>query len=651
MDCACPTQVQIFEELARLAPGVPLLALGQTVFWDEPMKAGVALQSHRLGFPRPFVAGVHDTDYFAKLPTRSGQGRFQAIPHNDTTTKGLWSAAAEFSTLWGSETVVTRDQLQTSGLRLAKLERARPGILDEATEAWGWRGVVSLSKDSKVTAETPLSAVFGELQRTLDWAIDGVLDSICCGDQKASAVAQAEALRSMTCDLNEPMEGSSLSDYYRRLLAPIYQWTAGESVDIETTATTELLKFNSKTCTQKRFRLLDFFIQPTTRAQAEAAYNAAVTHSEIYTLDRFGTGALPFDLVVPGKGRGTLRLGHRGLIIQTPQPLFLSLKKPVTNVSELAEVIERKFGPDCTLIGKAIPLIGMLATEHIFVFHEGGSGYTDRCRDFHQRLAAAGMQLDLHPILRVLYEPWDALQSCCTWFTLPEPFRRPFGTEELCAPSFSRRWREVVVEQAEMLNKLAELRRPIDLIEFLAHRIGGGWQTVAQNYREVFAELDLLNKRITDIKADKQKVLSQLRAAKKARVEAERAKGEHWRAQIFEKNPSPEDWKARDEWTARVREAMDAVQAAKLAWQSLEAQQEALVRDEPILEAHARRRDLELEAELKRLKLIRSAVIVSKGLPKAGHRPAAWWFPLVCTNGSWFRRTIRSAQYRLEFLN
>src|SRR5690348_12275153 len=87
-------------ELEQIAPGAPFLALGQTVFWDEPMKSGIALSSRRLGYHRPFVAGVHDTDYFAKLPSgRRQPGKFQAFPHNDTTTKGIWSAAGEFSTL------------------------------------------------------------------------------------------------------------------------------------------------------------------------------------------------------------------------------------------------------------------------------------------------------------------------------------------------------------------------------------------------------------------------------------------------------------------------------------------------------------------------------------------------------------------------
>ncbi|MER3466996.1 MAG: hypothetical protein C4340_07985, partial [Armatimonadota bacterium] len=63
-----PSVRATLEELARRAPGVPLLALGQTVFWDEPMKALVIRAAQDLGLSLELVAGVHDTDYFAKLP-------------------------------------------------------------------------------------------------------------------------------------------------------------------------------------------------------------------------------------------------------------------------------------------------------------------------------------------------------------------------------------------------------------------------------------------------------------------------------------------------------------------------------------------------------------------------------------------------------
>ena len=138
----------ILDELDQIAPSVPLIALGQTVFWDEPVKAGVAralLQKHS---DRRFIAGVHDTDYFAKTPTKkSTKRRFQALPHNDTNTKEIWSAAAEFSALFGSETPIKKETLAATGVKLHRIESARPGLLDSLTEAFGWRGIVSLEEE------------------------------------------------------------------------------------------------------------------------------------------------------------------------------------------------------------------------------------------------------------------------------------------------------------------------------------------------------------------------------------------------------------------------------------------------------------------------------------------------------------------------
>ena len=643
----CPSQEKALAELQEISPDAPFLALGQTVFWDEPMKAGLALASKRLGYPRRFVAGVHDTDYFAKIPGSKSSNGYKAFPHNDTSTKGLWSAAGEFSALFGSETVVSKEILQSAGLKLSRLARARPGMLDEATEAWGWRGVASLSPSPKVTSETPLAPLFPVLNETLEWAIDLSVNSIAGKDQD-HARAVADQLSTIVCDVFESCDCQSLSTFYRRLIPHMYELTAGEPVDLETTATTELLKFNSQTGGLPRFGLANLFIQASTRQVACSAYDAAIQGSEIYPLERFGSGAIPFDLVVPGRGRGTVRLGTKAVVIMTPDPLFISLKKPVQNAQELAEAIERKFGPDCTLVGKAVTLIGSLAAEFVFVFHEGASGYVKYCAELHRALAREGFQLPLHPILRIKFEPWDALDQSSVWFGLPEPFRKPFGVEDLCAPSFAARWRSVAEEQRALLDRLSQLRRPLELIQTLAEKVGGSWENLAVEYEQLHEDLERLNAQVSEIKAKKAIIVEKIRGAKSARVDAEIAKGAHWRERIFEKSPSEADWEERKRLNQIVHDIIESRAKLEKEWRSLQAEQDAVIQSEAIRKVHETRRNIELEIEFKRLKLVREAVICSSGLEKSGHRPSAWWFPMVSPDGSWFRETVRCATYYLE---
>jgi len=647
MEPNCKPLAEVLDDLQVAAGDSPFLALGQTVFWDEPMKAGVALAARRLGRERRLIAGVHDTDYFAKLASgKRSPGKFKSLPHNDTSTRGLWSAAAEFSALFGSETVITRDTLQASGLRLDMLLRARPSIMDEATEAWGWRGIVSLDEQAPISADVPLKQLLPELKATLDWALNESLQALA-GEGKAIAAELADEIRTFVCDLSE--EGGTLADYYERLLPIFYEFCANARVPLETTRTSHLLRFNSETVGQPRFEMFDLFVSQATRGMAKAAYDEAIRGgSGLYELAKFGTGAIPFDMVIPGKGRGTIRIGNRGVVIMTPVPQFLTLRKPLESAAELAAMVESKFGPNCVVVGKAVALIGMLAREHVFVFHEGASGYVKHSRRLHQILAAKGHPLHLNPILRVRYDAWSALQVCCSWLRLPEPMRRAFGTEETCAPSLSARWREVGAEQAALLQKLGELRRPIELIRFLDRTVGGSWHRLAEEYAGLHKRLDVLQRDLEALRAERRALYDEERTLRQRQVEAERAKGEHWRVRVFEREPTAEDTAER----ARLTRAVDEIRHARTALDErvheLRRRQRDRVADPEVQRVHERRRDIELEAELKRLRLIREGVVSSKGMERANRRPSAWWFRLVCPDGLWFRETIDSAEYYLE---
>ncbi|MFQ3612055.1 MAG: hypothetical protein SNJ72_11240, partial [Fimbriimonadales bacterium] len=177
-DCCIEPQA-LFDELDRRAPGKPLLALGQTVFWDEPMKAVLFTLLQKRTMPRPFYFGIHDTDYFARLPLRAIPSawcvaeRFAMVPHNDGTTRALWSAAGEISQLFGSETIPTRAQYHAAGAQLERVASHQPegrtAYIDQMTEAWGWRGLVMLDDHPRPVCEVPLQAVLPALHALLEW--------------------------------------------------------------------------------------------------------------------------------------------------------------------------------------------------------------------------------------------------------------------------------------------------------------------------------------------------------------------------------------------------------------------------------------------------------------------------------------------------
>ncbi len=647
MEPDCRDREAVFQELAKRAPGAPFLALGQTVFWDEPMKSGVALAARAAGDDRPFVAGVHDTDYFAKAYVPGPSAGYKALPHNDTTTRGLWSAAGEFSALFGSETVVTREALAKAGARIAQVAAARPGYLDDVTEAWGWRGVASLESKSQTTAESRLGPLFPELFRTFEWAVDTSL-AMMAGYHRADAERARDRLIELVCRASDSDDCQTLADYYESLLPQLYDLTAGKRVGIETTRTSRLLAFNSTTVALPRFDLVRAFVDPATKETARKAYDDAVRGSEIYTLDRFGTGALPFDLIIPGVGRGTLRLGNKGGVVMTPDPVGFSFKKPLQNLEELASVIEKRFGPRCVLVGKAVSLIGMLAREFVFVFHVGASSYVKTSQKFHQTLDDNGVHLYLNPVLRVRYEPWDAMSDCCAWVRLPDPLHRPFGVDELSAPSLAIRWREVHREQSLRLERLASARRTRDLMILLQETLGGMWSCLADEYHQIHERLSGLQALVASGREERRRVAERIRAVKRQVNEVEAEKGRHWRDRVFEQSPDQAELDKRSEYERQVGRLTSEVAALEAEWRSLLQRQEESLASEQVTKAKRRRDEIALEAEIMRMTLAREAVIATEGLQKAGHRPSAWWFPLICPGGAWFESTMARAEMWLE---
>ena len=200
------------------------------------------------------VLGVHDTDYFAKARvSHKGAGRFALMPHNDGTTKSLWSAAGEISTLFGSETFPARHDYVKAGVAFRRLARAHPegpqAFLDEMTEAWGWRGLVYTGSRDLIVHYLPLREVG-----------DGIIDMLRWGFAQRPGAGRAGLLsgRSPRASRKPFWAGvrssapanpdKNLSDLFQFVLPRLYEMVLGAAPqNIRVDCTTNLLCLTPET--------------------------------------------------------------------------------------------------------------------------------------------------------------------------------------------------------------------------------------------------------------------------------------------------------------------------------------------------------------------------------------------------------------------
>ncbi len=629
----CHQRTAILEVLEREAPGVPLLALGQTVFWDEPMKVGLVPLLREWGYPRPLILGVHDTDYFARSPLKSvapekrvGEA-FALLPHNDGTTRTLWSAAGEISCLFGGEVYPTRARYRQLNADIERVARQHPSgrqaYLDAITEAWGWRGLVALNTPPMPICEVPLAQVLPALRALLQWGFENTLALVADPTHQNQARAKAEQILKRVEQLAEALPEGNLADLYRYLYRDFLVWLIGEIPEtVGFTRTTELLRFNRQTAHLPRFRLVDLFLNPATRSLCEEAYNQTVKGTEVYTLPHFGEGALPFDLLVPGKGRGTLLITDRYLTVMTPEPLIVPLSQPLHSVEALAEVVQRAFGESCALVGKAITLITMLAHEYVFVFSERGSPYTARTAEFHRLLQGRGINLEVYPILRVHYPTWDSLGAVEPFrLNLPEHLAHAFGKSPIESREFAQRWRSVVAAQQSLLERLSAIRSPRVLMEFLIEQNQADWKQRLTLYETLNAQLRQIGKQAEALRAEAHALHAERRQLKQKLQDQPHLAGEIG---------------------SRLREL-------KARLRMLNAERLRIGHTPEAERLRAQTRQLETEAEAVRIQKVREAILTIDGLTHTHARPSAWWFVLLSQD--WYQTCLREVRLSLEHLH
>ena len=623
-------------------PQTTFLALGQTALWDEPTKATLRRRLDTFWPEASILAGVHDTDYFAKLHGfhQPGGDAFALVGHDDNKTRALWSAAGEMSQLFGSEDVPTRVRLQTEAdvsLKKALTFADDPdALLSELTMAWGWTGILHSGWERQIASEVLLSEILPTLRAQIAWATEGsTLGKTLLGWVDDFATAHPDAL---------------LPCLYKNLLPRLYELLLGAPPqNFSTTRTTTLLRFNTQTCGLPRFWLVQAFLDPATRAQAREAYDLAVEGGEQYTLDQFLPGARPFDLVVPGKGRGTLRVRADGSAwIDTPEPICLPGANVITSVRQLAERIEDALGPDCVLIGKAVALLPMLAAEWVLVFHEGASSYSWRTAKLMGALQRLRIRHpELRPILRVRYATWDSLSAVSgVSLTLPPHLSQALGRPTLEADDFAACWQRGREWEQRRLKELSSLRSPNSLLAYLEqHRL----LTAHADYARASGALREQWNKAKSLRSEEHTLLTEIRRLRAESNAIEHAKGDDFRARgsVLDAQALAD---RRERFEIPLAHIRRTVRQFLLQVKKLHRERKAIERAPEAIAARTTLRRIEAEAEIAKARLAKNALQTRHGLPHTDYRPSAWWFPQVDPSGAWFNRVADTAALRLEEL-
>jgi hypothetical protein len=662
----------LLDDMTTRYQGVPILSLAQTALWDDPVKA---LLKELLDLYAPqtrLILGVMDTDYLSRLPRQTGsETPFDVLPHNDGSTRDFWAAVGEMSCLLGAETPLPVSVLGAEGVRrcqaMASLgSPACREFIDTVTEAWGWRGLAQTRGRRVLAGDVSLRDVGEPLLRQVEWALS---ETARVADRPLGPFA--DRMRNAIAAYVRAHPEQSLADVYLAFLPLLYSTLLGYAPEgLEYTRSSELLRFNRWTANRARFRPVDLFLNPKTESLARRHYDAAVRDSGISTLDRFGPHAVPFDLAIPGHGRGTLHISDTEIHVDTDDPVAIPLTAPIRDRRRLAVVLEEHLGPGVALLGKAVALITMLAGEYIFLFNETGSPYVPSSRLWNDLLTADGAGLRLYPILRLGTQPWDNIATAGGHLALPPHIARAFGAARVSAADFQDGWRAAVQWGRDALETIRGITRTADWLDYLAAEDPGGeWSALAADYRALLAARAAHGERIRAIKAESDALLQRIRDAR-AEVDAlQKAKGAHFRTCIRPLRESR--WQSRHgegedaDWTGPAlaeemerREAMDrdlrdrraAIGEMLAAYEALAERRRALTEDPEVAARNAALHAIEGRAEREKALHVRDAWMTAEALTHTQPRPTAWWFPVVDPSGAWFRAVTETAEFRWQEL-
>lgn len=673
-----PTEATCLADVLRALEAfhAPLVHFGQTVFWDEPTKALLLPTMREAGVSLPVWAGVHDTDYFSKLPPAPGlEGPAAVLPANDGTTRDLWAAAGECAIPFGGEHRVTLRFLSRHGVPVSRLIELTPGgreaFIETYTEAYGWRGLARIGGED-ITARDVLTREIGEyLQELLRWALQGSLDMVADVETRLTAEHYASRMLRRLDLAVQAHADESLTECFRTILGHVIGQLAGGRPDALTiTASSIEMRFNRATCGRRRFEPLEPFLDPATRDAARQAYDRAVAHTGIYSLDDFGEGALPFDLVVPGRGRGSLRCTRTEAYVDLPEgSVMLGSARGLTKREQLAALVVRRFGPDCALVGKALVFPLMLLSETVMVLAETGSAYVSTgTRRLAEGLRDAGIRLTTHPVLRLRYHTFSSMGAMDCELALPEHLADAFGQTHITSREFAERWHDVVAQARSVLERLRECPGPGAVLEIMAakgpkhaERLRKH-ECVRRRMREHGRVLAHMSGELRSLAAEAKELGRRVREleAQSGSIRRERLKP-LWAALDNTSSPEIRDALQREIDALEVERGalQGSIQDLKLKahemGQQWGRQRRAIVSEQRTglsSVIHDETHVIEDAAAWERLRLVRSAYLTTQ-LEAADRRPSGWWFPLLSRQtgaGEWYAEVSRRTEGWLEIL-
>ena len=636
----------VLAEVERL--NVPLVAFGQTLFWDEPPKAILRLMLDQLAPNVPTIAGIHDSDYFSKLHGRGDRGEgFVVWANNDWSNRALWAAVGETTSLFGAEEPPEAAELHRAGVPLKHLAASSAEdadeFIDRVTSAYGWRGVAQLGPVDHIARDVKVSQAGDALVELLDWGMSETIGLLVGSETQRAAEAKAQELSDRLRGRIAEMQDATVAQLYERLIIDWYADVLGyRPKNMTATTTGDYLQFNRETCTRARFQAVQSFLCHKVGLCATETYNDAVAGQGMYGLDQFGEGAIPFDLIVPGRGRGTVRILDREIRAELEtEPLVIRTAERCTDVEGLAELIEGEIGTDAALCGKALLGPVMFCSEAILVLHEGASSYVPRTQLFLSRLNSSCGSIRTYPILRLRHRAYDALASSKVSFRLPDHLAEAFGSREITASEFGGRWRKVCEDQQNLIKRLRRARGPKALLDIIAEEMPDGWDTLADELesalREIGADIDHTRERLASLRESETR-------ARGRRGELERRSGGLRREELDGADPEP-----RQALRTLISVIAGEVRQYRARRRELCAEITELAKSAVADDARATIARITREVEIKRMAIARRALLTTH-MELGNRRPTGWWFSVADPSGDWFQEAVRLSEVWLEDL-